>query len=392
MSNTASYQIKLFNKIADVGLDLFPKDMYACSETAEQYDAVLVRSANLHETDFPNSLQCIARAGAGVNNIPLESCAEKGIVVFNTPGANANAVKELVIAALLMSSRKLTDGIAWAKTLERYGAEIGPMAEKGKANFAGPEIMGKRLGVIGLGAIGIRVANAAIGLGMDVMGYDPFLSVDAALALSRNVHHTTDLNEIFKSCDYITVHVPLLENTRGIVSHDALAMAKDGVRVINLARGELVDEKAMLKALESGKCACFVTDFATEAMLKVKNTIVFPHLGASTGESEDNCAQMAVREIRDYLEKGIINNSVNFPNLKVPREAGTRICMIHRNRPNMIGEITAVLSGRGVNIENMGNRSRGDYAYTIMDVNTIDDAMCDALRAIDGMIRLRVID
>ncbi len=386
------YQVKLFNKIAKIGLDKFD-DRYTCSEDAEKYDAVLVRSAKLHDTVFPESLQCIARAGAGVNNIPLDKCAEQGIVVFNTPGANANAVKELVIAALLMSSRKLVDGLIWTRTLSGNGADIGPMAEKGKANFAGPEIEGKRLGVIGLGAIGVKVANAAIGLGMEVYGYDPFLSVDAALALSRSVKHVTELDEIFKNCDYITVHVPLLDATRGIVGKDSLALMKDGVRVINLARGELVDEAAMIAALESGKCACYVSDFATEAILKAPNALTFPHLGASTGESEDNCAQMAVQEIRDYLETGTIRNSVNFPNLKVPREGGFRICMIHGNVPNMIGSITAVMSDKGANIENMGNRSRGEYAYTIMDVDVQPDAaMLQALTGIEGMIRLRVIE
>lgn len=386
------YQVKLFNKIADIGLEKFDSN-YVCSEDAETYDAVLVRSAKLHDTVFPSSLQCIARAGAGVNNIPLDKCAEQGIVVFNTPGANANAVKELVIAALLMSSRKLVQGLEWTKTLAGSGADIGPMAEKGKANFAGPEIEGKKLGVIGLGAIGVKVSNAAIGLGMDVYGYDPFLSVDAALALSRSVKHVTELDEIFKNCDYITVHVPLLDATRGIVGKDSLALMKDGVRVINLARGELVDEAAMIEALESGKCACYVSDFATEAILQAPNALTFPHLGASTGESEDNCAQMAVQEIREYLERGTIRNSVNFPNLKVPREGGIRLCMIHRNAPNMIGAITKVLSDKGANIENMGNRSRGDYAYTIMDINvTPDAAMLDAIHGIEGMIRVRVIE
>lgn len=387
------YQVKLFNKIAQAGLAQLDAAKYTCAEDVENYDAVLVRSAKLHDTVFPESLQCIARAGAGVNNIPLEKCAEQGIVVFNTPGANSNAVKELVIAALLMSSRKLVAGVEWTRTLAGNGADIGPMAEKGKSNFAGPEIQGKKLGVIGLGAIGIKVANAAVALGMDVLGYDPFLSVDAALSLSRSVKHVTELEDIFKNCDYITVHVPLLDSTRGIIGKDAFAMAKDGVRVINLARGELVDEAAVIEALESGKCACFVSDFATEAILKAPNTIIFPHLGASTGESEENCACMAAQEVRDYLEKGTIRNSVNFPNLKVPHEGGVRICMIHRNIPNMIGAITTVLSGKGANIENMGNRSRGDYAYTIMDVDTTpDEAMLTAIKGIEGMIRVRVID
>lgn len=387
------YQVKLFNKISEVGTGLLPAGQYVCGEDFESYDAVLVRSAKLHDTVFPDGLKCIARAGAGVNNIPLEKCAEQGIVVFNTPGANANAVKELVIAAMMMSSRKLVQGVEWTRTLAGNGDQIGPMAEKGKANFAGPEIEGKKLGVIGLGAIGVKVANAAVGLGMEVLGYDPYLSVDAALALSRSVKHVTELDGIFKECDYITVHVPLLDSTKGIINGKALEMMKDGVRVINLARGELVDEDAIIAAMESGKCACYVCDFATEKMLAAKNAIVFPHLGASTGESEDNCARMAVQEVMDYLEKGTIRNAVNFPNLKVPHEGGTRICMIHKNVPNMIGAITGVISDKGANIENMGNRSKGDYAYTIMDVSAKPDgAMVSAIEALNGMIRVRVID
>lgn len=385
------YQVKLFNKISQVGLDQLDGTKYACSEDAQDYDAILVRSAKLHDTAFPDSLKCIARAGAGVNNIPVEKCAEQGIVVFNTPGANANAVKELVICAMLMASRKITQGITWTKTLAGT-PDIGPAAEKGKANFAGPEISGKRLGVIGLGAIGVKVANAAIALDMDVWGYDPYLSVDGALALSRSVKHITDLNQIFANCDYITVHVPLLDDTRSIIGADAIAQMKDGVRIVNIARGELVDEDAMARALESGKVSCYVSDFASEKMLAQPNAIVMPHLGASTPESEDNCAKMAVQEITEYLEKGTIRNSVNFPNLKVPREAGIRVCMIHRNVPNIIASISSVLSAKGMNIENMGNRSKGNFAYTIMDTNTeVTDEMVAAIEDIDGMISVRVI-
>ena len=368
------FNVKLYNKISKIGLDQLDPAGYACSEDFEDYDAVLVRSAKLHDVQFPKSLKCIARAGAGVNNIPLDRCAEEGIVVFNTPGANANAVKELVICALLLASRKVVQGANWVKGLAGT-PDIGPAAEKGKATYAGPEIAGKRLGVIGLGAIGVKVANAAVGLDMEVWGYDPFLSVDGALALSRSVKHVTELDQIFANCDYITVHVPLLADTRGIIGAEAIAKMKDGVRVVNLARGELVDEQ--------------VSDFASDAILAQENAVTLPHLGASTPESEDNCAKMAVKEIVDYLEKGTIRNSVNFPNLKVPYEGGYRICMIHRNIPNMIASITAAVK---CNIENMGNRSRGDYAYTIVDAaEQPTEANLEALRAIDGMISVRTI-
>nr|WP_297171614.1 3-phosphoglycerate dehydrogenase family protein [uncultured Agathobaculum sp.] len=382
------YNVKLYNKISKVGLDAFDAAKYACSEDFEDYDAVLVRSAKLHDVQFPQSLKCIARAGAGVNNIPLDRCAEQGIVVFNTPGANANAVKELAICALLLASRKVVQGANWVKGLAGT-PDIGPAAEKGKSTYAGPEILGKKLGVIGLGAIGVKVANAAVGLDMEVWGYDPFLSVDGALALSRAVKHVTQLDEILANCDYITIHVPLNNDTRGILSADAIERMKDGVRVINLARGELVDTKAMAAALASGKVAAYVSDFASDEILAQENAVTLPHLGASTPESEDNCAKMAVHEITEYLEKGTIRNSVNFPNLKVPYEGGYRICMIHRNIPNMIASITAAVK---CNIENMGNRSKGDYAYTIIDIaEKPTEANLDALRTIGGMISVRAL-
>lgn len=385
------YQVKLYNKISQIGLDDLDSSKYICAEDFEDYDAVLVRSAKLHDVEFPKNLKCIARAGAGVNNIPVEKCAEQGIVVFNTPGANANAVKELVICALLLSSRKILQGDKWVHGLMGT-PDIGPAAEKGKAKFAGPEIAGKKLGIVGLGAIGVKVANAAVALDMDVLGYDPFLSIDGALKLSRSVSHTTDINEIFATCDYITVHVPLTPDTRGIIGAASIARMKDGVRIVNLARGELVDEQAMAVALESGKVAAYVSDFASDCILAQENAIVLPHLGASTPESEDNCAKMAVYEIAEYLEKGTIRNSVNFPNLKVPYEGGFRVCMIHKNVPNMIGSITGVFSAKGVNIENMGNRSKGEFAYTIMDISADPaEAMLNDLRAIDGMIAVRVI-
>ena len=382
------YNVKLYNKISKVGLDDLDPAKYTCSEDFEDYDAVLVRSAKLHDVQFPKNLKCIARAGAGVNNIPLDRCAQEGIVVFNTPGANANAVKELVVCALMLASRKIVQGANWVKSLAGT-PDIGPAAEKGKSTYAGPEISGKRLGVIGLGAIGVKVANAAVGLDMEVWGYDPYLSVDGALALSRSVKHVTELDQIFANCDYITIHVPLTPDTKNTICEESIAKMKDGVRIINLARGELVDVAAMAKALESGKVAAYVSDFASDEILAQENAITLPHLGASTPESEDNCAKMAVKEISDYLETGTIRNSVNFPNLKVPYEGGYRVCMIHKNIPNMIASITAAVK---CNIENMGNRSKGDYAYTIVDLaEQPTEANLDALRAIDGMISVRAL-
>lgn len=385
------YNVKLFNKISHAAMDNLPADKYCCGEDVENYEAALVRSAKLHDMEFPSELKCIARAGAGVNNIPIDRCSEQGIVVFNTPGANANAVKELVIGALILASRDIVGGIEWTKSLAGT-PDIGPAAEKGKSQFVGPEIAGKKLGVIGLGAIGVKVANAAVGLDMEVWGYDPYLSVDGALALSRAVKHITDVKEIFENCDYITVHVPLLDATRHIINEESIGLMKDGVRIINIARGELVDEDAMCAALACGKVARYVTDFATEAMLAQRNAVVMPHLGASTPESEDNCARMAAFSIVEYLEKGTIRNSVNFPNLKVPYEGGYRICIIHRNIPNMLASITTRLSAKGVNIENMGNRSRGEYAYTIIDASHDPTAEeLEALRTLPGVISIRVI-
>lgn len=382
------YNVKLYNKISKVGLEKLDPAKYTCAEDIEDYDAVLVRSAKLHDVEFPKNLKCIARAGAGVNNIPLDRCAQEGIVVFNTPGANANAVKELVVCALMLASRKIVQGANWVQSLAGT-PDIGPAAEKGKATYAGPEISGKRLGVIGLGAIGVKVANAAVALDMEVWGYDPFLSVDGALALSRSVKHVTELDQIFANCDYITIHVPLTPDTKNTICAESIAKMKDGVRIINLARGELVDTKAMAEALESGKVAAYVSDFASDEILAQPNAITLPHLGASTPESEDNCAMMAVKEISDYLEHGTIRNSVNFPSLKVPYEGGYRICMIHKNIPNMIASITAAVK---CNIENMGNRSKGDYAYTIIDTaEAPSEANLEALRAIDGMISVRAI-
>ena len=387
------YQVKLFNKISNAGLSLLKPEAYTCSEDFENYDAIMVRSAKLHDLEFPKNLKCIARAGAGVNNIPLDKCTENGIVVFNTPGANANAVKELVLCALLLSSRNIVGGANWVKTLAGNGDKIGAMAEKGKSNFAGPEIAGKTLGVIGLGAIGVRVANAALALGMEVIGYDPYLSVNAALQIQRGVRYTADLNEIFANSDYITVHVPLMDSTRGIVSREGIALMKDGVRILNFARDGLCDEDAVIEGLESGKIACYCCDFASERMLAQPNALCLPHLGASTPESEDNCARMAAEEMMEYLEKGTIRNSVNFPNLKVPREADIRICIMHRNMPNLIARLSTTLSDRGINIENMGSRPRDEIAYTIMETNNeLTPETKAALQAVEGVISFRVIE
>ncbi len=384
------YQIKTLNKISKNGLDRFNTN-YNCADEIDAPDAILVRSASMHEMEMPESLLAIARAGAGVNNIPCDKCAEQGIVVFNTPGANANAVKELVLAGLLMCSRKVLPAIEWAKTLKGNGAEVGKMVEKGKGAFAGPEIMGKKLGVIGLGAIGILVANAASALGMEVYGYDPYLSVDAAWKLSRSIKHAADMNEIFTECDYITVHVPLTPDTKGFINNDSIATMKDGVRILNFARGDLVDSNAIIDALANGKVAAYVTDFPSDEVIGVDGVIAIPHLGASTPESEENCAVMAADEIREYLENGNIINSVNMPNVVVPRSTAVRVCIIHNNIPNMIAQISAAVSACNINIEKLNNQSRKDYAYTILDVEAIDDAAIESIKAIDGVIRVRVI-
>ena len=387
------HQVKLFNKISNAGLDLLKKDSYEYSEDLTDYDAILVRSAKLHDLEFPKGLKCIARAGAGVNNIPLKKCTEKGIVVFNTPGANANAVKELVLCGLLLSSRDIIGGANWVKTLAGNGDQISALAEKGKSNFAGPEIAGKTLGVIGLGAIGVRVANAAIELGMDVIGYDPYLSVNAALNIQRGVVYTANLNDIFEKSDYITVHVPLMDSTRGIVGEEGIAKMKDGVRILNFARNGLCDEDAVIAGLESGKVACYVTDFASEKLLAQPKAICLPHLGASTPESEDNCARMAAEELIEYLETGTIRNSVNFPNcdMGVCTTVG-RLALLHKNVPNMIGQISSILASTDMNIANMTNKSRDKYAYTLVDLETkADAATIEKLKAIQGMMRVRVI-
>ena len=385
------YKIKTYNKISKTGLAAFD-DKYTIGDEVENADGAIVRSAALHEVEFPESLKAIARAGAGTNNIPIDRCSEQGIVVFNTPGANANAVKELVIAAMLISSRRVISGIEWVKTLKGNGKEVGKMVEKGKSAFAGPEIKGKTIGVVGLGAIGVMVANAANALGMTVYGYDPYLSVKSAWNLTHNAVHIYDINEIFEKCDYITVHVPLTDDTKGLINKDTIAKMKDGVRILNFARGELVNTDDIKAALESGKVAAYVTDFPSDDIIGVDGVIAVPHLGASTPDSEDNCASMAARELIDYIENGNIVNSVNLPEITMPRSGKHRVCIIHRNIPNMLTAITGIFAGDNVNIENLLNKSRGNYAYPMLDIDEADtSAVADKIGAIDGVIRVRVI-
>ena len=386
------YQIHCLNKISPVGTGRFGEQYTVGAELA-QADAVLVRSAAMHDMELPEQLLAIARAGAGVNNIPIDKCSEQGIVVFNTPGANANAVKELVICGLLLASRKVARGMDWVKTLKGEGDQVGKLVEKGKSAFVGPEISGKALGVIGLGAIGILVANAAEALGMTVYGYDPYLYVDAAWGLSSSVHHARSLDEIYANCDYITLHLPQTPDTKNMINADALAKMKDGVRILNFARGGLVNSAELIAALESGKAAAYVTDFPDESLLDVEGVTAIPHLGASTPESEDNCARMAVDQVKDYLENGNIRNSVNMPAVSMARDPGlTRICILHRNVPNTISLFSGAVGDAGVNIENMQSMSRGNYAYTIFDVSgdLSDEAAAD-LEKLDPIIRVRVI-
>ncbi len=384
-------KICTLNKIAACGTDRFGAQ-YEIVDDIVGADGVMVRSAAMHDMEMPETLAAIARAGAGVNNIPVDACSEQGIVVFNTPGANANAVKELVLAGLFLASRKVVDGCNWAQTLIGEGDAVAKLVEKGKSAYAGPEIKGKKLGIIGLGAIGVLVANAAVSLGMEVYGYDPYLSVDAAWRLSRAVRHANALEEIYAECDYISVHVPLTPDTKGMIGTDSIATMKDGVRILNFARAGLVDSDAMKAALAAGKVASYVVDFPTEEMLGVENVVAIPHLGASTPESEDNCAVMAADELRDYLENGNITHSVNYPDVNVPRSGDTRICVLHKNIPNMLAQISSVVSADGVNIDSMTNKSRKDYAYTVLDVEgSITDAVADDIKKIDGIIRVRVL-
>lgn len=384
-------KIHCINAISKYGTDQFTED-YQLTDEINEAEGILVRSASLHEMQFSNSLLAIARAGAGVNNIPLDACAQEGIVVFNTPGANANGVKELVLAGLFLASRNIVGGIEWCKE-NKEDANIAKSAEKAKKAFAGCEIKGKKLGVVGLGAIGAEVANTAIALGMEVYGYDPYISVNAAWRLSRDVKHTTSLDMICQECDYITLHVPAVDSTKGMINKAAIEQMKDGVVILNFARDLLANEDDLAEALKSGKVKKYVTDFANPKSVNMDNTIVIPHLGASTEESEDNCAKMAVQEIMDYLENGNIRNSVNYPACDMGvKKTACRVAVLHMNIPNMIGQITGVLAAGKINISDMTNKSRDKFAYTLMDLeHTPDDIMVQKLNAIEGVLRVRLI-
>lgn len=387
------YHIKTFNKISPVGLEKFDPEQYLVSDGEENEDGILVRSAKLLDYAFPESLLAIARAGVGVNNIPMERCSESGIAVFSTPGANANAVKELVLCAMLLGSRDVPGAIDWVREQVDAGVDVTTVVEKGKSAFVGPELYKKTLGVIGLGAIGSLVANVALSMGMDVYGYDPFLSVETALRLDRHIHVVRDINELYKRSDYISIHIHFTSKTKGMIDAGAIAAMKRGVRFINLARGEIVDDDAMLAALDTGKVAAYITDFPNNRIVKAPHVIAMPHLGASTPESEQNCAAMAVEELRDYLENGNIRNSVNLPAVSMERSGVMRMCIIHKNIPAMLANITMLLGREGVNVENLSNKSMGDYAYTMVDLGTmVEPSIIEDVRKLRNVIRVRVIE
>lgn len=384
------FNIKKLNAISDIVCDYLTEDTYVISEDESHYDAILVRSAKCHDMTFPDSLLAIARAGAGVNNIPTEICTERGIVVFNTPGANANGVKELVLAAMFMASRNILDGVEWAKTLVGKGDEIMALVEKGKKQFAGPELAGKTLGVIGLGAIGVMVANAAHALGMRVIGYDPYISVESAWGLSQDVGRAHKLDGLLEASDYITLHIPLMDKTKQFIGEAEIQKMKKNVILLNFARNGLIEYEPLFAALETGGIGKYVTDFPNDKLLGLKNAICIPHLGASTPESEENCAQMAARQLRDYLETGRIVNSVNMPNAVLPFTGTFRVAVIHKNMTGMVGKMTALLAETGANITDMVNKSRGDVAYTAINLDEkVPDETVAAFRAISGVIRVR---
>ncbi|MBE6971816.1 MAG: 3-phosphoglycerate dehydrogenase [Ruminococcaceae bacterium] len=387
------YRIKTMNKISPVGLNTFDKELYHVSDEHTDEHAILVRSAKLHDYDFPASLLAIARAGSGVNNIPLDRCSEQGIVVFSTPGANANAVKELVLCGMLIGSRDVDGSIQWVRKQVEDGVEVAGLVEKAKSAFIGPELYHKTLGIIGLGAIGALVANMAVALGMDVYGYDPYLSVDTALRLDRHIHVVKDIHDLYKKADYITMHVHFTDKTRHMINAEAISHMKRGVRVINLARGEIVDDDAMIAALDTGWVAAYVTDFPNNKIVKAPHVIAMPHLGASTPESEQNCAVMAAHELQDYLENGNISRSVNMPDVTLERSGVCRMCIIHKNVPAMLASITTLLARDGVNVENLTNKSNGDYAYTIVDLGTrVDQSVIEDVTNLSNVIRVRVIE
>jgi len=387
------FKIQTLNNISDIIHQQLTAENYLIAAEEPVPDGILVRSADMHKLDLPESLLAVARAGAGVNNIPIDECTARGIAVFNTPGANANAVAELVICGLMLGSRNVAGGIDWAQTLKGKGDEIPKLVEKGKSQFAGPEVRGKKLGVVGLGAIGVIVANAAAqGLGMDVLGYDPFMSVESAWALSRSVHHTNAIDDVYKTCDYITLHLPLNDSTRGMINADVIARMKDGVHILNFSRAEIIDMDALAEALENGKVASYVTDFPNEKVLAMKNAVAIPHLGASTPESEENCASMAAAELRDYLEFGQIRNSVNLPEIILGHPEGVRVQIIHKNEPGMVSAISAAIGARKININNMVNKSRKEIAVTVLEIAQLpDQQLTTQLMALPGVIRIRVL-
>lgn len=385
------YKIKLLNKIAKVGTDHFNPAEFIVGDDIDDPDAIIVRSADMHSMTLGPSLRAIARAGAGVNNIPVDECSKRGIVVFNTPGANANGVKELTVAALLLASRDIVAGIEWVKSLDGQTG-IAKLVEAGKSKFAGCELEGKTLGVIGLGAIGGMVANAAVALGMEVIGFDPYITVDAAWGLSRAVRRATSYDEVYEASDYITVHAPATNETKGMICADTIAKMKDGVRIVNLSRADLVCSPDIIAALKSGKVKRYVTDFPTDELVGVDGVIAIPHLGASTVESEDNCAVMAVQQVIEYIKNGNIINSVNYPNTSMPHDGDARICVLHANKPNMLSQISSSISAHNINIENMINRSRGDYAYTIIElIGEVPADVTDKISSLEGVYRINII-
>lgn len=385
------FKIQTLNKISDKGLEIFPKDTYEMASEILNPDAVLLRSYNMHDMDIPESVKAVARAGAGVNNIPIDTCKERGIIVFNTPGANANAVKELVLAGLIISSRRIFRSMVWTKELVGEGAEVPKLIEKGKKQFAGPEIKGKRLGIIGLGAIGVMVANDALALGMKVSGYDPFISIEAAWGLSRSVKREVSLEKLISGSDYLTIHVPYNDSTKGMLNSDRFAYMKKGTRLLNFSRGELVNNEDLIEALNNDTLAFYITDFPNEELLKTEKVMAFPHLGASTYESEENCAVMAVNQLRDFLENGNIKNSVNFPNSTMERSQGTtRLVIANKNIPNMVGQITSVLAEREINIAEMMNKHKDDYAYNIIDTDSeVTEDLIKKIKSIEGVVMAR---
>ncbi|MEW5815916.1 MAG: phosphoglycerate dehydrogenase [Spirochaetota bacterium] len=387
------FKIQTLNRISPLGLELLPRDRYETASEILNPDAILVRSYNMHAMKLPASLKAIARAGTGVNNIPVKVCSEKGIVVFNTPGANANSVKELILAGMFLSSRKIYKAMAWVQSLKGKGDEVPEIIEKEKSNFVGPELKGKKLGVIGLGAIGVMVANDAESLGMMVSGFDPFISVEAAWGLSRSVRRAISLDSLIADSDYISLHIPLNDKTKGLINSEKLAIMKKGVRVLNFARGGLVNNADLLKALKSGHVDSYVTDFPEDELLGLDNVIAIPHLGASTPEAEDNCAIMAAKQLRAFLETGNIRNAVNFPDCEMEITRNTRMVIANKNIPSMVGQITTILAEKKINIADMINRHKGDYAFNIIDIDgSIPQALIEKINAIDGVIMVRIIN